>query len=119
MALSWPDRIYCRYPSQRRCGPRFARTVRLPALRGALNCLTYDSFAPDFIKYCRKNAPSKISVERSARCQVYRRDHNIHVSQENYYWAKVIRKATGHHTGYRKNKCRNQELRENAAPTNQ
>jgi hypothetical protein len=85
--------------------------ARLIALRTTVSPLTLSSIAG---KMRQARYPSN-----GARCQVYRRDHNIHVSQENYYWAKVIRKATGHHTGYRKNKCRNQELRENAAPTNQ
>jgi hypothetical protein len=97
--------------------PRFAQTARLPALLGAPDCPTYDNFTPDFIKYCRKDAPSKKSVERSAKCQVYRRNDDIHVSQEDYYRAKIIREATGHHTRYRKNKRRNQELREYAAPS--
>src|ERR1700683_4345460 len=63
--------------------------VGSPALGGPLDGPTCRSFTPAIFKYDRKNAPCKISVKRSTRCQVHRRNDNVHVSQEDHYWEKM------------------------------
>ena len=90
--------------------------VRLLALRGTPNRPAHDGLAPHFFKYRRKNAPRKISVKRGTGRQIYRRNNDIYVSQEDDYRAKTVGEVTGHDTRGREYKCCDQQLREYAAP---